>query len=148
MEGNAQMRIFIPFLHTVFQPELQGVHTHSAGQIVSHALCHKIPLRNPISAHGTACHQVRINRVAVRLQNLLILVKLFENIGCVGCNGVSMGSISALVGVGFIFPRHQCAVLPDCPFDLPGKRMAHTGTAKSLLPGQLQPAAVTACLGT
>ena len=148
MEGNAQMRVHVPLFHTIFQPECQRIHAHSMGQIIRHALGHKIPLRNPVTPHGSACHQVCVDRVAVGFQHLLIPVKLFKNIGRVGCNGVGMGCVCTLIGICHIFPCHQCAVFPHCTLDLPGKCMAHTGTDKGLLPGQFQPDAVAACLGT
>ena len=51
------------------------------------------------TSHGAARGNVCIDSVSVGLQRFLLVINLLKLIGCVCHNGMSMGSVTALVGI-------------------------------------------------
>ena len=117
------------------------------GQVIRHTFRRKCRLRNSVSSHGAARGNVCIDGICVGLQCFLIVINLLKLIGCVCHNRMSMGRVTALVGIRLKFSRHQRAVLFDSRLHMAFNGMAHSRAGQSLFPGNLHTDAPSAHLG-
>ena len=139
VEGDAVGRIHEPVLHAVFQPEFTGIHADGVCQVIGETFRKPCCLGNAVGSHGAGRGRGGVYGEAVHLGAQLIPVKILEHIAAVGADGVAVGGVGAVVGIGFQLPGQDAAVpCHKAPaFTLDG--MAGAGAGDSFLPADFQP---------
>ena len=138
--SNLCNRIFIPFPHTVLEPQINRIHIQFERHIIHKRFKGKIRLRNPIRAHSSCGNMIGKHGVRFGNDSLFRRIELLKLVGGIRGNGVSVRSVTALCGVAEHFARNEPAVrLPHCCLHVEFHCMARAGTHKGLFPrnGQL-----------
>ena len=111
MEGDAVGRIHETVLHAVLQPEFTGVHANGVCQVIGETFRKPCCLGNAVGSHGAGRGRGGVYGEAVHLGTQLVSVKVLEHIAAVGADGVAVGCIGAVVGIGLQLPGQDAAVL-------------------------------------
>ena len=139
MEGDAVGRVHETILHAVFQPEFTGIHANGVCQIIGETFREPCCLGNAVGSHGAGRGRGGVYGEAVHLGTQLVSVKVLEHIAAVGADGVAVGCIGAVVGIGLQLPGQDAAVLchkaPAFSFD----GVTGTCAGDSFLPADFQP---------
>ena len=136
--------IFVPFPHTVLEPQINRIHIQFERHIIHKRFKGKIRLRNPIRAHSPCGNMIGKHGIRFGNDSLFRRIELFKFVSGIRGNGVAVGSIAALCGIAEHLARNEPAVgLPHRGLHMEFHRMARAGTHKGFLTrnGQLHTAA-------
>ena len=139
MEGDAVGRIHETVLHAVLQPEFTGVHANGVCQVIGETFRKPCCLGNAVGPHGAGCGRGGVYGEAVHLGAKLISVKILEHIAAVGADGMAVGGVGAVVGIGIQLPGKNTSVLCHQAFTFSLDGVAGAGAGDGFLPADFQP---------
>ena len=118
MEGDAVGRVHETILHAVFQPEFTGP-CQCVCQIIGETFREPCCLGNAVGSHGAGRGRGGVYGEAVHLGTQLVSVKVLEHIAAVGADGVAVGCIGAVVGIGIQLPARMRPSFVTRPLHFP-----------------------------
>ena len=123
-------------MNQILSSEFQRIHSNLISNIIHKALCCIADLGNAIASHGSCSRTIGINRICLTSDIRAGILKTACS-QAVSCNGMSVGSVSSLIGISnhLFCQKMPLLIYSCCHFVF--NRMTGSGIGKGLLTGKL-----------